>query len=94
MAQKGQGGGTVSLPMYDLPEARRHTDALLASLADSVGGLCAEQELRDRSLSQQSSSAELWDDSRMAISQMCGLALHDRQSAADEPSCLRRLGTP
>ena len=83
-------GGTVSLPMYDMPEVREHTRKLMEVLARAGNGVCYEHDL---SLTQQATSDLLWDDhAHMAVSQMCGLALYDRQKAGSSP--LRRLGTP
>ncbi len=64
---------TVSLPMYDLPEAERATDAWWSGLARAMSreGL---PEVPDR-LTRGRSFAELWRDPDLLFSQTCGYPL-------------------
>ncbi|TSD88048.1 PhnD/SsuA/transferrin family substrate-binding protein [Mycobacterium sp. KBS0706] len=61
--------GTVSLPMYDLPEIRWATDALWSAVAArlSVAGVAAPP-----ALSRGPTTHDLWADPALLLSQTCG----------------------
>jgi ABC-type phosphate/phosphonate transport system substrate-binding protein len=82
----------ASLPMYDLPELRPHTDALWASLARALearGVRGVPHELnRDRAL------PSVWLDPELLLSQTCGYPLVRELAGRVEVVATPRYGVP
>ena len=68
----------VSMPMYDLPELQDSTNAILAHLA--VLGITTVVDL-DARADQEAAAKNLWAAEGLALTQMCGLAWHQRQTS-------------
>lgn len=62
--------GLVSLPMYDLPELRQQTTALLQGVAEHLGALGLEGRL-----TQPGDLAAHWREPELLLSQTCGYPL-------------------
>ena len=82
----------VSLPMYDLPEVSSDHKIILQALcaqlqavdSSSAADHVLSEATSTASLDQGRTASELWDSKELLLTQMCGLALHDR--VVKEPS--------
>ena len=89
--RRNHAASAVSLPMYDLPELSTDHKILLQALsaqlraqgsssaADHLLAAATQQDsAKAISLDQGRTASELWDSPKLLLTQMCGLALHDR----------------
>ena len=101
---------SVSLPMYDLPfpELRSAHARFLSALASALrirGEEAAavrveaaarreDESIAAASNDQHTTATMLWDGPTLLLTQMCGLALHDKARASQPSEPLVRLATP
>ena len=83
----------VALPMYDLPECRAATDALVGALAETIGLVQSEPSAdRERARADQREMERQLDARPPALTQMCGASLATRLESG--ASMLVPIGAP
>ena len=83
----------VALPMYDLPECRAATDALVGALAEATGLVQSEPSAdRERARADQREMERLLDACPPSLTQMCGASLATRLESG--ASRLVPIGAP